>query len=274
MEEFLVIPASEKHKIEGKVYQSTTVNPILLLNGDGMLQTSFEDFLIAMRVVYVKRCVFESERIFLKLPLPMVAGANIEDLQGAMMQSEAYRAIAEDARRRAVRENESHLYSVRHSFGREKKAGNRFRLLALVLLAVGLFTLTLNAMLLIILITGIVFMAFNELEDACVRGRFKANFFNSNVSWINKWKYDGKKMFVYETKWYHFGVAARFEERFPYSSTLLAAATDGEHLFQALKVLTLAVGFWGATDVWGGVVFIVGAVVAGIYKESTFPHID
>lgn len=120
------------------------------------------------------------------------------------------------------------------------------------------------------------FMFFNEAEDECVRGTFfaKGDFFNSQVSWKNKWKLDENENPIanFERKMIYLKlIAPRFEERFPYSSTILVFLTDGEHLFQFLKLLTLSImtGLAWRGDFWLGVLlFWAGNILFGTIKES------
>ncbi len=90
----------------------------------------------------------------------------------------------------------------------------------------------------IIFFMGAFFYIFNELEDACVRNKFKnkSQWWNTGMSWKNKYKLDSNGgLLPYEKKWYHFGFSPKYEERFPFSTTFLVFLTDGEHFFQFLK---------------------------------------
>lgn len=69
-------------------------------------------------------------------------------------------------------------------------------------------------------------------------------------------------------RWYHFGIAPKYEEAFPYSSTLLVWLTDGEHLFQFLKDLCLAIAIGIACQsFYGFVAATVAIYTTGFFKE-------
>ena len=117
---------------------------------------------------------------------------------------------------------------------------------------------------------GLLFYLFNEFEDRSVRNRWKKypRFLNSGISWRNKWQIGimGEPLKV-EKKWYYFGVYPKYRERFPYSSTILVFLTDGEHLFQFLKKLSISAGFlvvdWRLMAAW-----IIGTIVMQFIKEK------
>lgn len=93
-----------------------------------------------------------------------------------------------------------------------------------------------------IALLGFAYLFFNELEDKSIKSKWQRcqRFFNSKKSWMNKWLTDDDGWFIaYRGHWYHFGIKPKFEERFPYSSTLFVFVTDGEHLFQFGKNLTI-----------------------------------
>ena len=82
---------------------------------------------------------------------------------------------------------------------------------------------------------GFVFFMFRDFEDESARGAWKkplkllwwtfsVKWLNTDKSWFNKWKLgeDGTVQ-EYEPKWYHFGVAPKHKEAFPFSSTLTSA---------------------------------------------------
>jgi len=143
--------------------------------------------------------------------------------------------------------------------------------------------LPLNIPLLISLgILGFVYRMFDELQDASMRNKFqkewwifKLNWLNTTSSWKNKWaltstmgctiKYD-------KNKWYHFGITPKYKERFPYSSTIFVAFTDGEHCFQFIKNISITVGI--ALICWKmAVVWVIGSSIASIIKEMKLKHI-
>lgn len=140
-----------------------------------------------------------------------------------------------------------------------------------------------------LLYVGWLFMTINEAEDLCVRGRFFISrpFFNSTYSWKNKWKlkevtlldkdFMPTKEHIVEKNndrlWYYLWLyRPEYKEAFPYSSTILVWLTDGEHLFQELKlfVLCLLGGFCGEQTIGGVYGFLycfLGIKLAGTIKE-------
>lgn len=101
---------------------------------------------------------------------------------------------------------------------------------------------------------GFLYGFFNEMEDECVRNRFKkpfkllfwtfsTKFLNSAEASNNKWKcgVDGKPLPSVK-HWYHFGISPDYEEAFMYSSTIFVLFTDGEHRFQFLKNWMIILG--------------------------------
>lgn len=124
-----------------------------------------------------------------------------------------------------------------------------------------------------ILLLAFLYTLFNELEDECVRGTFfiKKDFFNTIKSWKFKWKLDANgNLIPYKNKWYHFKFfKPRYEERFPYSSTLLVFLTDGEHLFQFLKIATIAlIPSIITSEIIDSFLFLSGHILFGIIKET------
>jgi hypothetical protein len=58
------------------------------------------------------------------------------------------------------------------------------------------------------------------------------NFWDPKKSWINKYKQPLKP---YKKKWYYFGIVTpKFEELFPFSTTIFVSLTDAWHLFQKI----------------------------------------
>ena len=113
-------------------------------------------------------------------------------------------------------------------------------------------------------IFAVLYMLFNELEDECVRGNFTHPYLDSRQSWKNKWK---TPLVDYKPKWYHFGIKHLWEERFPFSTTLFVFLTDGEHLFQWLKNLMLALAF-GMFGIEYFISFYIGIFLLGLVKEK------
>lgn len=75
-------------------------------------------------------------------------------------------------------------------------------------------------------------------EFKAVHPGAKDQFWNPSISWTNKYA-DGLQ--PYDPRWYHFGVAPIYKERFPYSTTMLAWSTDGYHLLRTGRNITLVV---------------------------------
>lgn len=126
--------------------------------------------------------------------------------------------------------------------------------------------------LIVILISGFLFMLFNELEDECIRNTWKGKFskWNSKNSWKNKWKLDSQEnLMSYIPKWYHFGVRMSFEERYPFGSTLFVGFSDAEHFFQMMKILSVCLGF-STFGVLPTITFFCGHLILGIAKETIF----
>lgn len=118
-----------------------------------------------------------------------------------------------------------------------------------------------------ILICAYLYQYADELQDRSVNshwtlrdwwvGVFSLEFLNKDVSWRLKWKNRDPKQ----------------GERFFGSSTFLVWLTDGEHLFQFIKQLIIAVmitlmAFLVITW-WLGVVFMVGVYLQGFTKKFT-----
>jgi hypothetical protein len=126
------------------------------------------------------------------------------------------------------------------------------------------------------IIIGVTFIAslfyyiLNELEDECKKNTWKKNkkYLNSNLSWKNKWKLkDGELIRYTKRKWYHFGTYPKYEEKFPFSSTMFVFVTDGEHLFQFLKNIML-LGVFLFIDLYIGIAFFIGKSLGGFIKEK------
>jgi hypothetical protein len=76
----------------------------------------------------------------------------------------------------------------------------------------------------------ILFTGFNK----SIFRNLNPEFWNPNESWIYKWDTPIKE--YSESKWYYFGYAPRYKERFPYSSTVFVFLTDAWHLFKSLML--------------------------------------
>lgn len=146
----------------------------------------------------------------------------------------------------------------------------------------------LAGMITVIFFFGVLFYSFNELEDACVRNKFKNRgiWWNTGMSWKNKYKLDSDgDLLPYEKKWYHFGFSPKFEEKFPFSTTFLVFLTDGEHFFQFMKfkvVELIIVGFCfilyqilADIKVWFLLLgYMTGETLSKLVKEKYLKFID
>jgi hypothetical protein len=130
--------------------------------------------------------------------------------------------------------------------------------------------------LILTLILSIVYMLFKELEEESHQNRFKGKYsmwLNNEESYINKWKLNKyQKPLPYIKKWYHFGFGARYEEKFPYSSTILVSVTDGEHFFQLIQILCIY-GIVTIYSICGGISFLLGVLILGMLKETILKNI-
>ena len=68
--------------------------------------------------------------------------------------------------------------------------------------------------------------------------RFNPLWWNPEESWKFKWVYPLQSP---TPKWYYFGFLPRYEERFPYSSTILVWLTDAWHFIKALMLLEIVI---------------------------------
>ena len=124
--------------------------------------------------------------------------------------------------------------------------------------------------LIIISISALIYILFNECEDESIKSNWKKHkqFLNTNISWKNKWKLDGAGQLIPQTKkWYYFGFTPKYKERFYLSSTVFVAFTDGEHLFQLLKNISIYTGFavigWQYLLAW-----FIGKSIGQLIKEK------
>jgi hypothetical protein len=125
----------------------------------------------------------------------------------------------------------------------------------------------------------------NELEDHSVRSKWKNPFrflfknytlqwLNLNTSSNNKWKKDKEgKLMPYVKKWYHFGVKAKYEEAFAFSSTIRVFKTDGEHWFQFWKNIFILIGI-AAFTIPGMIAWFIGKSLLQFIKEKFLKNID
>ena len=94
-------------------------------------------------------------------------------------------------------------------------------------------------------------------------------FRNKNIGWKNKWKLtaEGKLRYYKGKDWYYFGHYPKYEEKFPYSSTILVCFTDSWHKYQFFMLrciylsLALQMANWYMTLV---LTFIIFPVLYGI----------
>lgn len=114
-------------------------------------------------------------------------------------------------------------------------------------------------------------MYFKELEEESHHNTFRgkyAKWLNNRTSWINKWAVDEKgKPLPYTPKWYHFGVPHRYQERFPFSSTILVGFTDGEHFFQLMQLVAIS-SMLAILSPYAALSFLLGVGILGFLKET------
>ena len=119
-------------------------------------------------------------------------------------------------------------------------------------------------------LAGFSYYLFNELEDECVRNNWTKykQFLNTNLSWKNKWKLDANDNLIpYITKWYNFGIKPNHAERFAFSSTLLVFLSDGEHLMQFIKNISILIALFIVS--WQFMLaFLVGKLTMSLIKET------
>jgi hypothetical protein len=121
-----------------------------------------------------------------------------------------------------------------------------------------------------IALLGFAYFFFNELEDESIKNNWERWewFLNTGQAWKNKWKLDEEgRLTTDQGHWWHFGLSPLFEERFPYSSTLLVFLTDGEHLFQFFKNLAV-LGAVAVISPWMAVAVFIGMRLAAFIKEQ------
>jgi len=91
----------------------------------------------------------------------------------------------------------------------------------------------------IIVLITILIGVVNALKDTSALGRFKRDWWNKNRSWKMKWKLNtnGSSPLINTVRpWYYLGLfKPKYQERFPYSSTILVSLTDGWHLLQSIQ---------------------------------------
>ena len=125
-------------------------------------------------------------------------------------------------------------------------------------------------MIIFILILGALFILFNEVEDECVRSTFKKRkqFWNTNLSWKNKWLWvDGKRIPITKKSWKWLWIwTPEFKERKYLYSTAFVFLTDGEHLMQLFKFIMIELALlmigWEYMLAW-----IIGKSIAQLIKE-------
>ena len=121
----------------------------------------------------------------------------------------------------------------------------------------------------LLILLGFSYYIFDELEDKCIRNNWNIHpqFFNSKYTWKNKWKLDSNgDLIPYGLKWWHFGIYPKYEERFPYSSTILVWLTDPEHFFQEIKHICVYLGFFLLGFKYF-LLFFIGKSIASLLRE-------
>ena len=96
-----------------------------------------------------------------------------------------------------------------------------------------------------------------------------------HTGWKAKWKTtaEGKIRYYRGKDWYYFGYYPPYEEKFPYSSTILVCLTDSWHKYQFLFLrsiyVAIAVQGFGVvmTLIWG---FLIFPLLYGLVFNPTF----
>ena len=129
--------------------------------------------------------------------------------------------------------------------------------------------------LIILFLAAFAFRYFRELEDETVRKPERNWAFkpNSEHGWTAKWQYP---LHDYKAKWYHFGLNPKYEERFPFSSTLLVWLTDAEHFYQFVQTISLVciVGFASALPAWQALAALLTGFAASQIAKEINPNIN
>ena len=109
---------------------------------------------------------------------------------------------------------------------------------------------------------------FKAVMDLSSEHRFREEFWNKNESWHLKWKTDNNFNLTGSGKhWWYFGLhRTRYDERFPYSSTILVFLTDGWHLFQFLFLSCLELAIAIQFDHWIWVFIIAKITLSGVFE--------
>ena len=118
----------------------------------------------------------------------------------------------------------------------------------------------------VIIISAFSFRLLRECEDLIARGKWRNRPLlprrkGEQDEYTAKWAYPLR---AYAPKWYHFGIAPRYEERFAFSSTLLVWVTDTEHLLQFGQTVAIGVIAW---QLGGLLPVLVGLAIGQIIKE-------
>lgn len=97
----------------------------------------------------------------------------------------------------------------------------------------------------------------------------------ANIGWKNKWKLtsEGKLIRYKRKRWYHLLKTPKYEEKFPFSSTILVCLTDNWHRYQfiTLRLFYLSIGvFIGDPLVVLSFVFIIAPILYGIGFNLSF----
>ena len=148
-------------------------------------------------------------------------------------------------------------------------------------------------MMLLSLIFIFIYKLFDELQDESVNSHWKDSFFGLSLQFLNKrmpakhnlvpfpqwgwarkwtWENVGGRWRAKRQKkapWYYLWIyRPTNKEKFIYSSTILVWLTDGEHLFQLLKDISLAIAIgFASSSTWLGVLAFIVTYVLGFVKE-------
>lgn len=138
----------------------------------------------------------------------------------------------------------------------------------------------------------LLYKVFDELQDESVNSAWKKPFLGIPLSFLNKrspsrvvfpdggwarkwdWTFNderGEWELIPDTKapWWYFNLwKPPYKERFIYSYTLFVWLTDGEHLFQLLKDISLSFAVYAAGGSWHyGVAAFLAINLVGLVKE-------
>ena len=97
----------------------------------------------------------------------------------------------------------------------------------------------------------------------------------ANIGWKNKWKLtpEGKLIRYGKRRWYHLFKTPKYEEKFPFSSTILVCFTDNWHRYQfiTLRLFYFSIGIHFCSLVAIFIfVFVIAPILYGIGFNYSF----